>query len=143
MGNANVPSDAMDSPIVQRLIRGIKQYHGKCNCHPVQPITLPVLLSIVEQLHPGITPGHIALRAAFCLTYSGLLRSDEFTTGKGRYNPSLNLSRSSIKFILNFDNATHTHLTLPTSKTDPFCKGVTITIAAAPGWPTCPIAALK
>ncbi|KAI1788959.1 hypothetical protein LXA43DRAFT_893857, partial [Ganoderma leucocontextum] len=34
-------------------------------------------------------------------------------------------------------------LTLPSSKTDPFRKGVSIVIAAAPGTITCPVAALR
>ncbi|KAG6843471.1 hypothetical protein H0H87_004081, partial [Tephrocybe sp. NHM501043] len=141
--DANISSDAMDSPIMQHLIQEIKWYHGKCYCCPVQPITLSILLSIIEQLCPGITPGHTVLQAAFCLAYSRLLHSGEFTTGKGKYNPSLNLSHNNIEFVPNFNNITHAHLTLPASKTNPFHRGVTITIAAAPGWVTCPIAALK
>ncbi|KAG5715762.1 Integrase/recombinase xerD like protein [Termitomyces sp. T112] len=78
------------------------------------------------------------------LAYSGLLRSSEFTVGKGgKFNASLNLSRNSIEFLPSFKDATHARLTLPASKTDPFRQGVTITIAATPGCPTCPIAALK
>ncbi|KAG5719871.1 hypothetical protein E4T56_gene15215 [Termitomyces sp. T112] len=50
---------------------------------------------------------------------------------------------TSIKFIPDFATATHAHVTLPASKTDPFQKGVTIIIAAVPGLPTCPIVALK
>ncbi|KAG5715289.1 Integrase/recombinase xerD like protein [Termitomyces sp. T112] len=96
-------------------------------------------------LQPGIVAGHGTIYAACCLAYSGLLRSGKFTVGKsnGKYNPSLNLSRTSIKFFPDFKDATHTYLTLPASKTDPFHKGVTITVAAAPSHPSCPIAALK
>ncbi|KAG5732807.1 hypothetical protein E4T56_gene2775 [Termitomyces sp. T112] len=42
-----------------------------------------------------------------------------------------------------FDSPTHIQLTLPASKIDPFRKGITITVAAAPGRCTCPVAALK
>lgn len=41
------------------------------------------------------------------------------------------------------DAATHLTLTLPASKTDPFRKGVTVYIAAAPGQPSCPVAAMQ
>ncbi|KAG5736075.1 hypothetical protein E4T56_gene6313 [Termitomyces sp. T112] len=46
-------------------------------------------------------------------------------------------------FIPSFEHATHVRLTLPASKTDPFWKGVTVIVAAAPGCSTCPVAALK
>lgn len=39
--------------------------------------------------------------------------------------------------------ATHLTLTLPASKTDPFRKGVTVYIAAAPGQPSCPVTAMQ
>lgn len=58
----------------------------------------------------------------------------------GKFNASLNLTRNSVQFL---PDATHARLSLPASKTDPFRKGVTITLTAAPGRPTCPIDALK
>lgn len=129
---------------MQRLIRGIKRYYSERDRHAVQPITLPILTALLAQLRPGINLGHTAIYAACCLAYSGLLRSGEFTVGKGgKFNAGLNLTRNSVQFLPNFESATHAWLTLPTSKTDPFHKGITITVAAAPGRPTCPITALK
>ncbi|KAF5384415.1 hypothetical protein D9615_003302 [Tricholomella constricta] len=141
--DADLPFTACESPVVQRLIRGIKRYHGEKDRKPVQAITLPVLTDLLAQLKPGISPGHTAIYAACCLAYSGLLRSGEFTTGKGKYNASLHLSRQCVKFIPSIENATHVQLTLPASKTDPFRKGIAIIIAAAPDRATCPVAALK
>ncbi|KNZ80827.1 hypothetical protein J132_04256 [Termitomyces sp. J132] len=142
--DAGLPFDAIDSPLVQRLIHGFQCYHGEKERRPVQPVTLPILTALLAQLWPGVTPGHTIIYAACCLAYSGLLHSGEFTTGKGgKFNPSLNLSRDCVPFLPDFTNATHVHVTLPASKTDPFRRGVTITVAAAPGHPTCPVATLK
>jgi integrase len=140
--DADLPFAITESPIVQRLIRGIKRYHGEKDRKPVQPITLSILLALLAQLKPGIIPGHTVLYAACCLAYAGLLRSGEFTAGK-KDDPSLNLSRDCIQFLPSFENCTHIILTLPGSKTDPFCKGVSLTIAAAPGRPSCPVDAIK
>ncbi|CAK5267110.1 unnamed protein product [Mycena citricolor] len=141
--DADLPFSSCESPILQRLIRGIKRFHGERDRKPVQPITLPILTAMLAQLQPGITPGHTTLHAAFTLAYAGFLRSGEITAGSGSGNASLNLKRSNVEFLPNFDDCTHIQLTLPASKTDPFRKGVTVSIAAAPGRSTCPAAALK
>ncbi|KAF4616706.1 hypothetical protein D9613_008807 [Agrocybe pediades] len=100
--------------------------------------------STTANLQPGVTAGHTSIYAACCVAYAGLLRSGEFTTKKpGSHNAALNLSRQHIKFLPSFENPTHVLLTLPSSKTDPFRKGVTITIAAAPSRVSCPVTALK
>ncbi|KAK6987608.1 DNA breaking-rejoining enzyme [Favolaschia claudopus] len=140
--DADLPFSICESPVVQRLIRGIKRYHGEKDRKPVQPITRPILLTILAQLRPGAVPGHTTLYAAYCLAYAGLLRSGEITVGSGK-DASLNLTRENVEFVPNFDNCEYINLTLPHSKTDPFRKGVTITIAAAHGQPSCPVAALK
>jgi integrase len=62
--------------------------------------------------------------------------------GSGK-DASLNLTRSAIEFCPNFDDCTHFNLTLPGSKNDPFRKGITIAITAAPGQPSCPVNAVK
>ncbi|KAJ7477770.1 hypothetical protein B0H11DRAFT_1621420, partial [Mycena galericulata] len=56
---------------------------------------------------------------------------------------SLNLTRDAVQFFPDFDNCMHICLTLPGSKNDPFRKGITITIAAAPGHTLCPVTAVK
>ncbi|KNZ77989.1 hypothetical protein J132_02632, partial [Termitomyces sp. J132] len=79
----------------------------------------------------------------------------EFILGKGgKYLSSLNLSHNCVEFLPNLEHATHICLTLPTSKTiratsraadwtNPFHKGVSVTVAATLRWPTCPVTALK
>ncbi|KAF7366908.1 Integrase/recombinase xerD [Mycena sanguinolenta] len=140
--DADLPFSICEAPIVQRLIRGIKRFHGEKDRKPVQPITRPILLAILAQLRPGIVAGHTTLYAAYCLGYAGLLRSGEITVGSGK-DASLNLTRDAIQFIPDFESCTHLNLTLPGSKTDPFRKGITITVAAAPNQPSCPITAVK
>lgn len=136
----DLPFTACESPLVQRLIRGIKRYHGEKDRKPKQPVTLPVLLDVLQHLVPGTNE-----YAACCLAYAGLLRCGEFTAkSKGTtFDAGVHLSRRSVQFIPSFENTTHIKLTLPASKTDPFRKGVTITIAGAPGLRSDPVAALK
>ncbi|KAG5716190.1 hypothetical protein E4T56_gene10761 [Termitomyces sp. T112] len=123
----SLPFHATESLLVQHIICSIKQYYSKRDRKPVQPITLPILTALLAQLQPNTITGHTTIQLACCLTYSTLLRSGKFMVGKGgRHSASLNLSQNSMQFLPNFDNATHVCLTLPASKTDPFCKGVTI-----------------
>lgn len=141
--DADIPFTACESPVVARLIRGIKIYHGEKDRKPVQPITLPILTALLAHLRPGDVAGHTSIYAACCVAYGGLLRSGEFTTAKGKHNANLHLSRQHVQFLPSFESPTHVILTLPASKTDPFRKGISITISAAPGRSTCPVAALK
>ncbi|KZP17753.1 hypothetical protein FIBSPDRAFT_972611 [Athelia psychrophila] len=106
----DLPFTACESPLVQRLIRGIKRYHGEKNRKPKQPITLPVLHDILQRLTAGTTE-----YAACCLAYAGLLRCGEFTAQKTStaFDPAVHLSRNSIQFRPSLENATHIVLTLP------------------------------
>lgn len=140
--DADLPFSICESPVVQRLIRGIKRFHGEKDRKPVQPITRSILLALLAQLKPGVIPGHTTLYAAYCLAYAGLLRSGEITVGSGK-DASLNLTHGAVQFFPDFENCTHITLTLPGSKNDPFRKGITITMAAAPGQASCPVAAVK
>ncbi|KZP10731.1 hypothetical protein FIBSPDRAFT_962818 [Athelia psychrophila] len=119
----DLPFMVCESPLVQRLIRGIKRYHGKCDRKPKQPITLPVLLTILDHLAPGTTKKwEPCLILVVTVLHPYEVRSYPYTGTV----PIPNLI-----------------LTLPASKTDPFCKGVAITVTAAPGSRSCPVAALK
>lgn len=142
--DADLPFTATEAPIVQRLIRGIKRYHGERERNLKLPITITVLCQLLKQLRPSEEPAHRTLYAACCLAFSALLRCGEFTiSGSGKFNPEIHLSRGSISFIPDLESATHILLALPASKTDPFRKGISITVAAAPGSPSCPIRALQ
>ncbi|KAG5348882.1 hypothetical protein C0989_007441 [Termitomyces sp. Mn162] len=91
--DAGLPFDAIDAPLVQQLLHGIKHYHGEWDWKPVQPITLSVLTALLAQLKPRANPGHMAIYTACCLIYAGLLHSGKFMAGKtGKFNSSLNLS---------------------------------------------------
>ncbi|KAJ2935863.1 hypothetical protein H1R20_g1230, partial [Candolleomyces eurysporus] len=140
----DLPFQPCTSPIVQRLIRGIKRYHGERNVKRKMPITLPVLRSLLQHLHPATSPGHLNVYAAACVAFSGFLRCGEFTTKTGEtFSASTHPTRRSVEFHPNIDKPTHARLNLPASKTDPFRKGVSIYLTAAPGASTCPVAALK
>lgn len=132
-------------PLVQCIIRGIKRFHGEKDRKPKQPIPLPVLTDILAHLQPEAKPGHIATYTACCVAFSGLLRCSEFTTKSAdkAFSPAFQLSQASVQFFPGFYDASHAILFLPASETDPFRKGASVRLTAAPGKPTGPIAALK
>ncbi|KIJ41763.1 hypothetical protein M422DRAFT_255073 [Sphaerobolus stellatus SS14] len=77
------------------------------------------------------------------LAFAAFLCCREFTLdSKEKFDPSRHLSRGSIQFLPNVSSPTHV-LSIPSSKTDPFRKGVSIVVTAAPGTSTCPVAALR
>lgn len=140
----DLPFTPTESPIVQRLIRGIKRYHGQKDRKPKLPITLPILLVILHHINDAHSLDHQMLTAACCLAFAAFLRCGEFTVGNTeKWNPAINVSRSAITFLPNFDDATHMQLTLPASKTDPFRKGISILVGAAPSRASCPLTAIK
>lgn len=57
--------------------------------------------------------------------------------------PGIYLSRKLVQFQPSLEHGTHIILTLPASKANPFWRGISITIAAAPGQQSCLVAALK
>ena len=59
------------------------------------------------------------------------------------FDPATHLTQSCASFQPSFESPHYILLSLPSSKTDPFQKGVSLYIPAAPGSPTCPIASLK
>ncbi|KLO04127.1 hypothetical protein SCHPADRAFT_793030, partial [Schizopora paradoxa] len=71
--DADLPFDACESPVVQRVIRGIKKYHGERNRKPKQPITLPIL----QALLPHLPTENLDLYAACCVAFAGFLRCGE------------------------------------------------------------------
>ncbi|GLB44025.1 hypothetical protein LshimejAT787_1502090 [Lyophyllum shimeji] len=91
------------------------------------------ITSIATLATPSYTP----------FSYAGRLHCGEFTTKKGDFDPSVKISKRCVQFFPDYDNATYIVLHLPASNTDPFCKDIAFHIAAAPGKPTCPVAALK
>ncbi|KAK0430293.1 hypothetical protein EV421DRAFT_1721679, partial [Armillaria borealis] len=141
----NLPFIATESPMIQHIIQGIKCFHGKKDRKPKQPITLPVLIDILAHFQPEAKPGHLAVYAACCIAFSGLLHCGEFTAKSADkiFLPAFQLSQASVQFLSSFDEASYAILFLPTSKTDPFQKDISICLAAALGRPTCSITVLK
>ncbi|KAJ3750347.1 hypothetical protein DFH05DRAFT_1387305, partial [Lentinula detonsa] len=89
----DLPFTATESPLVQRVIRGIKRYHGERGRNPKQPITLSVLTKLITHLRPATVPGDCDILAAACTTYAGFLRCGEFTVHNSeKFNPSINLT---------------------------------------------------
>ena len=144
--NAGLPFECCKSPTVQHLIRGIKHLYGEKACTQKLPITL----AIVQRL--SAVSGDLGIRdnanfdAAVKLAWAGFLQCGEYTVANSQsFNPAIHLTRSSVKFIPNIEEPTHIHLTLPSSKTDPFRKGVSIFVAKALASKesTCAVLALK
>jgi hypothetical protein len=143
--DADLPFDAVDSSVTQRLIRGIKRYFGDRARKPVAPITLDVLRRLVAVSNPGGSLDAANTDAAIKLAFSGFMRSGEFTVKGDKYkafDPSAHLTRGSVQFLPSIENPSHISVTFPGSKTDPFRKGVTVYIAAVDA-PTCAVNALK
>lgn len=69
------------------------------------------------------------LHAAFCLAFAGFLRIGEFTWSSGDLNEEF-ASYFAVRRSVALHND-HLEFSLPSSKTDPFRRGVTIAIAAA------------
>lgn len=130
---------ACSAPQLQALIRGIKRWHGESGKRERLPITLPILLSLLAR----VPLGDHHTRAWFCVAWAGFLCTGEFTCSKADFNPLLHLTRASVTFQPFFERATSVDIVLPSSKTDPFREGVTIRLAAVPGAPSCPVAALQ
>ncbi len=124
--NLNIPFTATESPILQRIIHGIKWFHGEKDWKPKQPITLPVLKDILAQLKPETTPGHKVVYAACCVAFASLLRCREFMAKSAdeKFSPTFQLSQASVQFLPSFEAAEQAILFLPASKTDPFQKGL-------------------
>ncbi|KAL7278212.1 hypothetical protein ACG7TL_008187 [Trametes sanguinea] len=140
--DADLPWTACESLVVQRLIRGIKRFHGEQARNPKLPITIDLLRRLCESLLDDCL-STVSFRAAITLAFAGFLRCGEFTVDKPTsYDPISHLSRGSVQFLPSASAPTHLVLSLPSSKTDPFRKGVSILIAAAPDAVTCPINAL-
>src|SRR5882724_5419942 len=142
--DAGLPFSACESPMLQHRIRGIKRYMGEHERSPKLPITRDVLAHILASAtHPNLS-GRLNFKAATTTAFSGFLRCGEFTMHSGRnFDPSIHLTRSSVEFVPSFVTPSHVVLTMLASKTDPFRKGIAITIASAPGARTCTVAALK
>ena len=80
------------------------------------------------------------MHASFCLAFAGFLRIGEFTYSQSDLNTEFDrwhITRGSVTL-----HKDHMELSLPSSKTDPFRRGVLLTIAAADD-DACPVRSLR
>jgi len=88
--------------------------------------------------------GWLNFEAVSMKAFSGFLMCGEFMVQSSKtFKPNMHLTRSCIQFFPSLSAPLHMVLMVPYSKTDPFRKGVAITITSTPGTCTCTISALK
>ena len=130
---------AFHSPDLERMIAGVRRLHGEADTQERRPITKDLLLRMLP--HIDHKTGECAtVYAAFCLAFAAFLRVGEFTYASSDRKADFSqwfLTRRSVTL---FDD--HVELRLPASKTDPFRRGITLTVAAS-GDIACPVRALR
>ena len=128
------------SPLLQRMIAGVRRLHGEADTKERLPLTKDLLLRLLSVFDSG-DESALTMRAAFCLAFAGFLRIGEFTyNARDREDEDFAqwfLTRRSVRLYKD-----HLELTLPASKTDPFRQGITLTIAASND-DACPVRALR
>ena len=134
---------AFIDPRLERTIQEIKRDHNEPERRSRTPLTRPYLLQILTCLS-RLDYNHVVLRAAFTLAFAAFLRVGEFTyratdISLGTSFASWFLTKNSIRLS---NDRTYMELTLPSSKTDPFRKGIKLTIAASNDQ-GCPVASMK
>ncbi len=113
-------------PILQRIIKGFRRIYGEGDTRERQPITRDILLKLISRFDQTAFEG-ANLHAAFCLAFAGFLRMGEFTYDKVESDfSSWNLTRGSVSF-----SEDRLFLVIPSCKTDPFRRGIILTISAA------------
>ena len=115
---------------LQKVLTGIKRSQNLKKLSRY-PITIQILSSIFNYFQPSLSCNvdHIMLWAAFTLAFFSFLRSSEFTCNGTPFNPTVHLCTRDITFIPNIESPDHMLVTIKQSKTDPFRKGCTLTIA--------------
>jgi len=124
-------------------IQEIKREHNKPARRTRSPLTHLHLLRLLHHLESSDYDLTL-LRAAFTLAFAGFLRVGEFTYQEADIQLGLLfhkwfITKASIRISV---DSTHMGLTLPASKTDPFRKGIKLTIAASQD-KGCPVDAIK
>lgn len=122
---------------------GIKRDYKEPERRTRTPLTRPFLLRILNCL-PLTDYDDVVLKAAFTLAFAGFLRVGEFTYKQGdkELEPTFRnwfLTKGCIKTRA---SGRYMEVTLPASKTDPFRKGINLTIAATYD-NACPVSAMK
>src|SRR5882724_2178265 len=117
---------------------------GKHEQNPELPITCDMLRHMLEAASHGSLSDQLNFKASTTTAFAGFLQCGNFTVLTGwLFDTSIHLMRSCIQFVPSLSSPSHAILTIPSSKTDPFRKGVSIIIASMPGARTCAVATLK
>ena len=130
-------------PHLERTIHGIKRDHNEPERRIRTPLICPHLLSILYHLRLD-TYDNIVLQAAFTLAFAAFLRIGEFTyldadKQLGHTFSRWFLTKGSIHVA---QDASYLELTIHASKTDPFRKGIMLTIAATNDL-ACPVHSMR
>jgi len=121
---------------IKRILRGAARKYGNRPKRERLEITSEILKAILVTLRH--THDDINIYATFCIAFAGFLHIGEFTWSTWNNRSFLqSLCRESIQFVRD-----GVILQLPSSKTDPFRKGVTIPLSPS-GDITCPVSALR
>ena len=129
------PDPVKDTPRLHRVLRGIQR--SSASPRPSRlPVTQPILFAIRSALSPAVFD-HCMFWAACSLAFFGFLRVSEFTCS-GPFDPRLHLSLSDVWF----DPSGSIRLLIKSSKTDPFRRGVILSIGPS-GNSLCPVSALR
>ena len=113
---------------LQYILRGIKRYQGQ-EMRTRLPISLVHLELFYTLLHSQKFPDWNSkmLWAAICLAFFGFLRISEFTTSQ-QFHPAYNLCSGDVTFVPSIISPTAVRIGPKCSKTDPFRKGVCLTL---------------
>ena len=133
----NYSTSAFDDPRIDLVLKGGKRIHGEGARRIRLPLTSEILSRLVQYIPND--RDDINLKAAFCVTFAGFLRSDEFMWEIWDSSSSQSyLARNHVKF--NKDGSVT--LTLPASKTDPYRRDTPIQLSQSSSL-LCPVRALS
>ena len=104
------------------------------------PITIHHL-AVFDLLLPRSHTDNRMIWAAFTLAFFGFLRISEFTCNT-KFNPKLHFTSCDIKFIPSPAFPQYMKVEIKASKTDPFCKGMSLIIGQT-SQTICPVHAVK
>jgi len=118
---------------LESIVNAIKRQQGT-NTHKRMPITFRILKDLCILLDNSVFTRYvdILVKAMFCVAFFAFLRCGEITCDK--YDPTINLSLSSVTISSDLSTV---YLLLRSSKTDPFRRGVSISLHRIQQEPIC------
>lgn len=124
---------------LQKVCKGISRVKGEKPTKPRLPISYEILSSFATMLDLSVNRNLVFITAC-AVGFFGLLRSGEMTFAS--FDGNFDLSRSSVSFFPSLSSPTRVDIIVPSSKTDPFRVGVTITLGLT-GKLVCPVLLLQ